>query len=495
MKNDNNYMNGSQAVETIHKAINKLADTVTQTMGPDGKTIVIPDPTEYGKFIITKDGVSVAKVFRTEDRFENVVINLAKQVAEETVKEAGDGTTTSLLLLQQFMKHLHVKDFKLYDDIMERVFENLHESKRTIDEKDIYKVCMVSANGDSNIARTISSAFTNRNADVSVKLGYSTQDTLEREVGYYIPEGLTEAYRSTFKNGLTLNKPLSVLVVNFKIDLETLTKIDKFLLHLRSNNAEGIIIAPDMSQSAKTIIDKNNLSLVVIKAPGFAEHRENLLSDIAAYCGSTVYTAFDKSISKEHLGSVSSAKITSKYSMLVSDKLSNEYLDSLKQNMDNMEPYTKELLEQRLNRLNGFISTIYVGGHSEAEQKERFDRYEDAVLAVRCALDEGVIRGGGVALHNNAYRLTYKATDGTVVTNHIDRLSYSRYDIPKAVIAKVLSEPYNRLSKNGTKYTAMTLDNDIVDPYKVTRTALQKAYNFAKLMLTTESIIVNRYEE
>lgn len=485
------YKIGDESATIIKEAIAELSNVVGSTMGPFGNTVIIPDKSEYGKFTVTKDGVSVADAFTTNDIYKNTIIKLARQVARETVKEAGDGTTTSIVLMNAFLNNLQVKYFKEYDVLMKAVLKELDAYAQKINIKDIYDVAMVSANGDETISRNISSVFTSRNSNVTIKLGHTTDDVLTSNKGYFIPEGLFEDQSKLFKSGLKVTNRIPVLVLTQDLTTAILHKIQPFLMLCKTQHGgEGLIIAPNLDRNVLNTFTSNNLSIVVVKTPGFADHRINLATDIANYCGGTPLGLFDdRPVGVINIGYVTGLTISGTETTLMSDdnKIREKAISDIEEMLTSkkIDDYTRELLEQRLGRLHGDYSTIHVGGHSEAEQKERYDRYEDSVLAIKCALEEGVIEGGGVTLKHLA--------------DNLENVNRPEYHIPEAEaskhLVKVLNTPYLKLSNNETHYTHTTLSSKIIDPVKVTKTALIRAYNFAKLMLTTGSIILGNYEE
>lgn len=463
-----NYIHDNDAKNTISDAILELTSIVTSTLGPRGNTVIIPSSKEYGKFLITKDGVSVAEQFSTGDRYKDVVIDLAKQVAKETVKEAGDGTTTSMLFVQELLTNFKDIPFtEKHDKDLRKIIEEIKNSSRVLDLEDVYKVALVSANGDTTIAKTIQKAFTARHSVVSVKQHSSFTDKVDTTEGLLIPGEPLKGFEHT--SGRTYNSALFAIHPQPITDIKRLNNLFQI-----SKQKPVVIMTSSIDDSVVNIIIRNNLNVSVIKTPGFADHRENLAQDIATYTGCRIIDVYTDTITEEHY--VTQKSITlGKNTLILNDKNTdsvNELIKSLTDKLDGLDEHPRDLIEQRIARLGGNNSTIYIGGLTEVEAKERFDRYEDAVLAVSCALSQGVIQGGGAELVRICERLL-----GEISKEFVD----------------ILIAPYNKLSNNGEYYTHTSLSKDVVDPVKVTITALTRAYSFVKTIQSTNSIILGEY--
>lgn len=456
-----NYIVGSCTRSLLIETINELADVVTSTMGPNGRTVIIPDSKEYGKYTITKDGVSVVKAFVADNEFKKIVVGLIKQVAEETVKEAGDGTTTSILLTKLFMNSKLKFDEK-DDEYIEELIKKLRESAVDMSSDDVYNIAKVSANGEHTIADNIHKTFRTKNSLVNLKKGTSDEDKIVITNGYYIP------------NGSIFNiKPVkNVASAKLLVVGEHMTDIGRYSDILKRGAQHLIIIvAPHVDDSFYRTVFNNNLNVVFVKAPGFADHRERLLKDLASAAGTEVITMHDKVVSPSKLALIEDVNVSKTETFFkLKDELVSEVIKTLEVEYEELtEDYDKTLMSQRIHRLNGEISSIYVGGLSEAEQNERFDRYEDAVLAVKCAFEEGYIKGGGVGLLN--------------VLDTVEIPNYDHYEM-----MMLLSTQYNLLSKSNN-YNKDTLNPFVIDPVKVIVTALTRAYQFSKVMSKTNSII------
>lgn len=465
------YLTNEEAKTKIKHSILNLTRVVTSTMGPRGNTVIIPDFKEYGKFTVTKDGVSVVKSYVTNDVYENIIVGLVKQVAEETVKEAGDGTTTSMLFVEELVKNIKEIKFDSTDDqYIDKVVQLLYENSIKTQTSKLYDIAKVSSNGDEHIAKTICEAYTSRYTTVSVERGNNTEDRVISNEGLLIATSPLKGFehRASSK-GIEYTNALVAVTTERIVDHKKYLELFKL-----AKNQMLLLIAPMIDNTVVNVIKSNNLNVVVVKTPGVADHRENLCLDIATYLGVPLITEFTDKITTDYAGyaSVTVGKYTTVKKMHEGEDkvLLDTYIQSLEDKKEDQDDYTIELLEQRISRLKGSNSTIYVGGLSEVEQSERFDRYEDAVRAVKCALEEGLIQGGGVALKK--------------ISLEMDKNNK---------LTKVITAPYDKISGSDSYYTYNNLSEEIVDPVKVTVTALTRAYNFVKTIKSTNAILLGNY--
>lgn len=463
--------------DKLISGINKLKDAVASTMGPEGKTVIITD--EYGKPYVTKDGVSVAKAISFKDSIENSAAIMIKEVAQKTADEAGDGTTTAIVLATAFINNL--KDFnskeviKAFDEIIPKVIEQLKANSKELKREDIKYVATISANNDSKIGDIIQQAY-NHSDIVKVEESNNNEDTIELitgmklDVSYFSKHFITDerkgACNMTNPYVLLLDGKFENLEI-FKYPLQKAAEEDKELL----------IITEHVSDNALRLLETNvlsgNIKLCVIKTPGFAQHRKDLIKDLSYFTGAKIVNDLTNIVNVNVLGILDSAKINKTSSLLIkSDSINiDEYLYEIKELTKDNDPLSKI----RYENLNGKAAIIKVGGGSELEMKERYDRYDDAVKAVQCALEEGIVEGGGSVLAQISFK---HDTDD-----------------------KILLQIYNALrSPNRTIYENMNLttreiygmfEQNIIDPLKVTRTALENAVSVAKTILSTETIVLN----
>jgi len=465
--------------------VNKLNRTVSSTMGPNGKNVIIPDR-KTGKYKVTKDGVSVAREVFFKDPIENIGAQLAKQAAEKTVEDAGDGTTTATVLTTAFVNNLKDFDYKdinkAFDEIIPKVIEQLKLNSRELKHNDIKHVASISANNDLQIGELIQQAY-NHSDIVKIEESSNTEDILDTLPGMSLPVSyFSKHFITNQSKGICEFTNVNTLIIDGK--LEKLENFRSILELTQQPNNSLLIIVEDIHEQAlrklETFVLSQSLPICVIKSPGFSKHRKDLLQDLCDFTGSTFITDLSKIYNTDVLGKLQSCKISKNNSILVKDDnidITNklEVLNELFKDGELTE-YDKDLIKQRTEYLKGKISIIKVGGKSELEMKERFDRYDDAVKAVACALEEGIVEGGGIALANIALNITdtkdiiFKITDA-------------------------LCAPNNTIINNGSEINNndMFIQN-IIDPLKVTRCALENAVSIAKIILSTEAIVLNESE-
>jgi len=470
-----------EARNKLLSGINKLHDAVASTMGPNGKTVIISDV--YGKPKVTKDGVSVARAISFKDPVENMGAELIKEAAELTVDVAGDGTTTATVLATAFVNNL--KEFesrdinKAFDEIIPKVIDQLKQNSKTLERHDIKHVATISANNDTVIGDIIQEAY-NHSDIIKVEESASNNDILELVEGMQLDVSyLSKAFVNIERKAeCELTNP-HVLIIDGK--LETLKGFEQLLNAVAANNESLLIITEHITEQVLRMLETNalsgNIKLCAIKSPGFGQHRKDLLKDIAKFTQSTIITDLSKPHTLNVAGKLQSVRVTKNNSILVKDntvdvtEIIND-LNELSKSID-LSEHDKDLIIQRRDRLTGKISIIKVGGISEVEMKERKDRYDDAVLAVACALEEGIVEGAGRALSNASETIS---EDNEIII----------------AIVKSLFAPNNQILFNGAKIDGFDMfELNIIDPLKVTRCALENAVAVAKTILSTDTIILN----
>ena len=481
-----------EAREKLISGINKLNKAVSSTLGPNGSTVIIYDR-QNDKYKVTKDGVSIAREIFFKDPLENIGAQLVKQTAEKTVEEAGDGTTTSTVLATAFVNNL--KDFnsvdinKAFDEIIPKVIEQLKLNSRELKHEDIKHVASISANNDLQIGELIQQAY-NHSDIVKIEESSNTDDILDMLPGMSIPVSYFSKHFITSKlKGNCEFTNVNTLIIDGK--LEKLENFRAILELTQQPNNSLLIIVEDIHEQAlrklETFVLSQTLPICVIKSPGFSKHRKDLLQDLCDFTGSTLIRDLSKIYNTDVLGKLQSCKISKNNSILVkddnidiTDKLNS--LNELSKNTESTD-YDKDLIKQRIEYLKGKISIIKVGGKSELEMKERFDRYDDAVKAVACALEEGIVEGGGVALFKAIITLLKNCE--CIENKVLISLTNPYITIfPKELISDVrcLDIGINMFEQN------------IIDPLKVTRCALLNAVSVAKIILSTEAIVLNESE-
>lgn len=473
------------ARDKLFVGIQKLHDAVASTMGPNGKTVIIPSKTKYGEYIVTKDGVSVAEQVFLKDPIENIGAQLVKEVAQKTADEAGDGTTTATVLANAFIQNLKTYDSneinRAFDEIIPKVLEQLKVNSKELKREDIKYVASISANNDIQIGDIIQSAYNHANI-VKVEESTNSKDELELISGMKLNVSYFSKHFVNNERGgsCEFTNPFIILIDGkledlkaFKTPIEEIAKQGRELVIITEHVSDVVL------RRLETNVINEALKLCVIKTPGFGQHRKDLIRDLSVFTDAKVINSFNTNYDTTILGTLKSIKVTKTHSILVKDDSIDvtKYVEDLSKSSDD------ELTKQRVENLTGKISIIKVGGGSELEMKERFDRYEDAVKAVQCALEEGIVEGGGVALFKSIVGLL---KDNECVENKI---------------LTSLTNPYIKIFPkeliNDVKCLDLGIDmfkQNIIDPLKVTRTALENAVSIAKTILSTDAVVLNKSE-
>ncbi|MDO5028577.1 MAG: chaperonin GroEL [Bacillota bacterium] len=516
------------ARKSMEKGINILADTVKITLGPKGRNVVLDK--QFGAPLITNDGVTIAREIEFEDRFENMGAQLVKEVATKTNDVAGDGTTTATLLAQAIIREglkniaAGANPIQLKEGIngaVEVVVEEIKKFSHPIKSKDsISQIAAVSA-GDEKIGQLISEAMekVGRDGVITVEESRSTGTTLKTVEGMQFDRGYISPYMVTDSEKMTaeLDRPY-ILITDKKI-----TNIQDIIGLLESIVQEGrplLIIADDIEGEAMATLVLNKLrgtfNVVAVKAPGFGDRRKDLLQDIAILTGATVVSeelGHDiKEASVDMLGVAESVKVDKDSTVIVDGGGAKENLEArinqLKGQMDNTDSdFDKEKLQERLAKLSGGVAVIEVGAATEVELKEKKLRIEDALAATRAGVAEGMVAGGGTVLIDSI----------EAVEKYLQDLTGDK-KTGAMIIAKALEEPVKQIAENagvegsvvvshvkeaeeGIGYDALNgqyvemIKAGIVDPAKVTRSAIQNSASVAAMILTTEAAVVDIKEE
>jgi len=455
---------GQDLKDKLIKGINLLGDTVTATLGSSGRPVAIRD--EDGTIRITKDGYSVANAITSiEDPVSDTALQLGKAAAKKTVDEAGDGTTTTTLLVQSIVteclnitsKNVNIVEVqKGISASVDAVIDNLKEQALEITTAEqIHQVARLSANGDEDIAKLIAMSIdkAGRDGSISIEESKSIEDSLEEVEGMVINKGLVNQHFVTdqAKGHSVLINPYILIVDEMITQAESVVP---FMTYAAEKERPLLIIAEAVEQAAISTLIVNHLrgncKAAVIKSPDFGDRKKAILEDIATLTGATVISK-DKghNLSKktevpkyvQYLGECRSATITSKDTTLIDGKGSKEAIEerllNIKSQIDNSKsPFERENLQERLGKMIGGVVIINIGGKSEVEMKERKDRVEDALYATRAAISEGVVPGGGLALINT------ESTLNELVLPNKDQ------EIGKEVIRKVLYAPFKKILLN-----------------------------------------------
>ncbi len=512
----------------VVKGVNILADAVKVTLGPKGRNVLLER--SFGAPVITKDGVSVAKEIELKDKFENMGAQIVKQVASKTADVAGDGTTTATVLaqavVQEGMKYvasgMNPMDLKRgIDQAVSGVVEALRKMSKPIStSKETAQVAALSANADEAIGKIIADAMdkVGREGVITVEDGKSLDNELDIVEGMQFDRGYLSPYFITDpeKQIAQLDDPL-ILLYDKKISnvrellpvLESAAKAGKPLL-IVAEDVEGEALATLVVNSMRGV-----LKVTAVKAPGFGDRRKAMLEDIAILSGATVISEetgkqLDKATLQD-LGSAKRIEVRKEETIIIDGGGKQEAIDARvksirKQIDDATSDYDREKLQERVAKLAGGVAVIRVGAATEVEMKEKKDRVDDALHATRAAVEEGIVPGGGVALlraraaiqdmkganadQDAGIRIILRALEAplrAIVANAGEE--------PSVVVAKVMEAKGNYGYNAATGDYGDLVDIGVVDPTKVTRTALQNAASIAGLILTTAATIAQVPEE
>ncbi|MEW6156792.1 MAG: chaperonin GroEL [Verrucomicrobiota bacterium] len=510
------------ARQSLLKGVNKLAKAVTATLGPKGRNVVLDK--KFGSPTVTKDGVTVAKEIELEDPYENMGAQMVREVASKTSDAAGDGTTTATVLAEAIfregLKHVTsganpIGIQRGIQKAVEAAVEQLAKiSKKVKDKEEIKQVATVSANWDNTIGEIIADAMdkVGKDGTITVEEAKSIETTLEVVEGMQFDKGYLSPYFVT--NAETMEAKIEdgyILIYEKKISslkdllpiLEKIAKVGKPLL----------IIAEDVEGEALATLVVNKLrgtlNVCAVKAPGFGDRRKAMLEDIAILTGGKCITE-DLGIKLENLqiedlGRAKSVVVDKENTTIVegagkSSEIQGRVTQIRRQIEETTSDYDREKLQERLAKLAGGVAVINVGAATETEMKEKKARVEDALHATRAAVEEGIVPGGGVALLR-----TLSTIDALNLTDEDEKIGVE-------IVKRAIESPLRALAANGGYEGSVVVQevkrrkgNDgfnvstggyedlvkagVVDPKKVTRTALQNAASIAGLLLTTECLI------
>ena len=514
---------GEEARRAMQSGVYKLANTVKVTLGPKGRNVILDK--KFGSPLITNDGVSIAREIELEDPYENMGAQLVKEVATKTNDVAGDGTTTATLLAQAIIREglknvtaganpiLIRNGIRKAVDVAVEEIKNI--SKPVAGKEDIARVAAISA-ADEEIGTLISEAMekVGNEGVITVEESKSMGTELDVVEGMQFDRGYVSPYMATDteKMEALLDNPL-ILITDKKIS--NIQEILPILEQIVQNGRKLLIIAEDVEGEAMATLVVNKLrgtfNCVAVKAPGFGDRRKEMLQDIAILTGGEVISeelGRDlKEVTLDMLGQAESVKVTKENTTIVNGKgeksLIQERIGQIKvQIEETSSEFDKEKLQERLAKLSGGVAVIKVGAATETELKERKLRIEDALAATKAAVEEGIVPGGGTAyvnVINKVAELTSEVADTQVGIN---------------IIVKALEEPMRQIAINaglegsviiekvkyseaGIGYDALNdkyvnmLQTGIVDPTKVTRSALQNAASVASTFLTTEAAVAD----
>lgn len=518
---------GEDARKSLLEGVNKLADTVKVTLGPKGRNVVLDK--SFGAPLITNDGVTIAKEIELEDKFENMGARLVKEVSTKTNDVAGDGTTTATVLAQSMIKE-GVKNVAAgadpmsikrgIDKAVKAAVEGLKEISSQVNGKeDIARVASISANNEE-IGKLIADAMEKVSKDGVITIEESKTSNTELNVveGMQFDKGYLSPYMATDteKMEAVLDNPY-ILITDKKIT--NIQEILPLLEALMQEAGKLLIICDDIESEALSTLILNKLrgvlNVVAVKAPGFGDKRKSMLEDIAILTGGEVITSDlglelkDTEISQ--LGRAKQVKVQKENTIIVDgagdkEQISARVAQVKAQITETLSDYDKEGLQERLAKIAGGVAVIGVGAATEVEMKDKKLRIEDALSATKAAVEEGIVAGGGTALINIIPK----------VAKLVEELDGGE-KLGAKIVLSALEEPAKQIARNSGLEPAVIVEKvkssdtgvgfdassetyvdmkkaGIVDPTKVTRSALQNAASIASMVLTTESLVTDSPE-
>ena len=513
---------GIEARKALEAGVNQLADTVRVTLGPKGRNVVLDK--SYGAPLITNDGVTIAKDIELEDKFENMGAQLVKEVATKTNDVAGDGTTTATVLAQAMvnagMKNLAAganpiilrRGMKKATDC---AVEAIAKMSQKVNGKDqIAKVAAISA-GDESVGQLVADAMEKVSNDgvITIEESKTMKTELDLVEGMQFDRGYVSAYMATDMDKMeaVLDNPY-ILITDKKIS--NIQEILPVLEQIVQSGAKLLIIAEDVEGEALTTLIVNKLrgtfNVVAVKAPGYGDRRKEMLQDIAILTGGKVISeelGYDlKDTTMDMLGRAKSVKVQKENTVIVDGEGSKDEIQARiaqikSQIEETTSDFDREKLQERLAKLAGGVAVIRVGAATETEMKESKLRLEDALAATKAAVEEGVISGGGSAYIHASKEVAKLAaslsgdekTGAEIILKALEAPLYhiaANAGLEGAVIINKVRE-----SETGTGFDALNekyvnmIEAGILDPAKVTRSALQNATSVASTLLTTESVV------
>ena len=513
---------GDEARESLKIGVDKLANTVRVTLGPKGRNVVLDK--QYGSPLITNDGVTIAKEIELEDAFENMGAQLIREVASKTNDVAGDGTTTATVLAQAMvsegMKNLAAganpivlrKGMKKATDATVKAIAEM--SQKVSGKEQIAKVAEVSS-GDEEVGKMVADAMekVSRDGVITIEESKTMLTELDLVEGMQFDRGYISAYfaTDTEKMEAQLDDPY-ILIYDKKIS--NIQDLLPLLEQIVQSGKKLMIIAEDIEGEALTTLILNKLrgtfSVVGAKAPGYGDRRKDMLQDIAILTGGTVISeevGLDlKSATIDMLGQAKSVKVTKENTIIVDglgdkDAIAQRVAQIKSQIEETKSSFDKEKLQERLAKLAGGVAVIRVGAATETEMKEAKLRMEDALNATRAAVEEGIIFGGGSAYIHAAKKVAEQmkdlqgdeATGAQIVLKALESPLYfiaENAGLPGAVVVNKVKEAEEGIGFDAYKEVYVNMiEAGIVDPAKVTRSALQNATSVASSLLTTEATV------
>ena len=519
---------GANAQHKLVSGISKIAEAVKSTLGPCGNTVLIESPQHTHGITVTKDGVTVAKSISLIDPVENLAVRMMKEAADKTAASAGDGTTTAIVLTESLVRNGFELLQKRNDttdvlrdmvEITKEVVKNLKKRSKPLTKKKMVDVATISSNNDTIIGQIIAQTYdkVGKNGLVTVEKSQTSDTTYETTDGLKIDRGYSSPlFINNHKKDECILDDVFVLVSDAEIN--NLLSIEKVLKPIIADGKKLLIVAPCSQNVINTLaanVMKNNMKLCAITPPSFGYKQHELMQDLALSVGATYFsekTGDDLSIINfTDLGKAKKIIVSKDQTILLKDKEQQETEKITQRVSELWEAHKstptkpeKEFILQRIASLTGGVGVIYVGGNTDLEQKELFDRVDDAVCAVRSALEEGILPGGGLALYDEGLLL-----DTFIYKKNIPDSKSIAY----AILAEALKSPMKQIFSNAgyndqkindfcdfehpfneginvkEDHKGNLIEMGVIDPLKVTKQALQNAVSVAVTILSTNAIV------
>ncbi len=521
---------GADAQSKLISGITKMSNAVKSTLGPMGNTVLIESPQHTHGITVTKDGVTVAKSINLLDPVENLAVQMMREAADKTASSAGDGTTTAIVLTEALVKHgidkITADDNKteVLREIVketEEVIKRLQEKSTPVSDKMLKDVAVISSNNDQEVGTIIADTYkaVGTNGIVTVEKSQNSDTTFETTKGIKIDRGYSShLFVNNHKKDECILEDVHVLVSDSEIN--NILSIEQVLKPIIADNKKLLIVAPCSQNVINTLaanVMKNNLKLCTIIPPNFGYKQHELMNDIALSVGATYFseqTGDDLSLMTfQDLGRASKVIADKDNTIILKDK---DHVDdkAIKERVDQLwdahkiteKKVDKEFIMSRIASLTGGVGVIRVGGNTDLEQKELFDRVDDAVCAVRSALEQGILPGGGLALYDQGVYLT----SAQAKKGHVEKSKL----IANAILGDALLCPMLQIHTNAglqltddsgksisyfgnmdqgidvkSKKMGNMIKMGVIDPMKVTKVALQNAVSVAVTILSTNAII------
>tara|TARA_R110000796_G_scaffold122164_2_gene236484 strand:+ start:7101 stop:8654 length:1554 start_codon:yes stop_codon:yes gene_type:complete len=512
------YDSGMALRQKILKGIDVLADNVASTLGPRGRNVILQGV--EGSPVITKDGVTVANFVDLEDPFENAGVQIIKQAAAQTNSMAGDGTTTATVLARAIYKnaqsHIQVGCSPIMlkreiDEAVEEVVKDLESLSRPIEsEDDILHIATISANNDDKIGKLVALAITSAGKDgsITVEEARSIETSLDLVEGFRFDGGyVSSSFINNERRGAAVYDEPLIMVTDEKI--ENVQDILPVLEQIAREGRPFVIVGSEFEGQGLAALIMNairgSMKVVAVKAPRYGEERKNILKDLALSVGAVFVSRETgvrlKDTKLEHLGSCRKIDILKGGTTVIGGKGDSDdvvsKMESLRVELGQTESlYECERIQDRISRLNSGVAIIRVGAATEVEMIEKRHRIEDALEAVKSAQQEGILAGGGVSLVRASQQLKLKTNGALIVKEAIlepvRQMAKNAGDSPDVVVDKICKGKGSR-GWNFTKGKMTDMfDEGVVDPFKVTRCALQNAASAASTLITTNYAIIQK---